>query len=80
MGLPPASGPGDGQHFRGLVLDIGAKIVPGGKLHEYIPVGSAESEPRLVDVNLKESIIGDAAIVRGEPRSLNVGDNSDLSL
>ncbi|MFC7069360.1 sugar phosphate nucleotidyltransferase [Halobaculum lipolyticum] len=34
----------------------------------------------LSDVNLKESIIGDAATVRGEPRNLNVGDNSDLSL
>lgn len=34
----------------------------------------------LTDVNLQESIIGDAATVQGEPRNLNVGDNSDLSL
>jgi glucose-1-phosphate thymidylyltransferase len=34
----------------------------------------------LTDVNLQKSIIGDAATVHGEPRNLNVGDNSDLSL
>lgn len=34
----------------------------------------------LTEVNLEHSIIGDAATISGEAHSLNVGDNSDLTL
>ncbi|WP_435144613.1 sugar phosphate nucleotidyltransferase [Halobaculum sp. P14] len=56
-------------------LDDGAEISD-SIVHDAI-VGK---DAALSGVNLDHSIVGDAASISGEPQSLNVGDNSDLSL